>query len=1355
MGGFSMTQQTIDEMKIAQIRQEQKTAKTGILKTQTWSNGHDIMDVRPDFADQIRGFRKDNFQGAKADRPDSMDLMTKASNGRFGRKNLERFEAGYKPTLEQAKTLETIFHGLELTEKRSVFSPVLTAWEKFIVEHGGDLEVSDSFEAKYFQFLDPYIRKTHQTLINANKNRFETEAEATWNGVRKWDGSVPCKNDGCIGKLVITEASNTRTFYDVTKSSLKAYIRETINNASTSKISPFLKDGESVEVAKKRMVKEWDDHLDDELTGVFDYKQQTINTLNVRGMFRYFLWDMAENTKFGDFELDLIDFSNADEETATIKIVGGEGYNAKGAFTHLELQAIHGTGDLDATKIAHRLNICADRQSMPTCSHCRSTRWTLSPDLFVESNDYFQTISQISTQVALETILSSTTRVDSGTYLARFCLSGETLRVSTSGTINGLWGQQTTSQISDALQSALRMFGSITIPSKWGDIEVCSADNIKGKIYTATNTSVLGNLAKQLKRLKPVLFFLEKENPYIAQDEWAGKVAGQILHAIGANRHLFSTRKDNSVIYSDGSGAANSHNMLTLNSEINEQIEEHFTITEENGTTRNTLEETLSEDMNLPMLSLPRDYNRFGAGGYLTKTMQSRYPMISNNKTEELLGHCRFQPSEEAIEALNYLQRTEWEADRRVMEVALEVLKDSVRTSIIDNLEIKQRQNKAGENVYDKAGRKEYAFSLNTQPRITQNQISAWERTGNFVKDHVTEEGAAKSFFHPWTFEWRGRMMTCTTLLSPQEDDLSRGVLRFAKRTPLSEQGWVWLQRHTAALMKGQSIANGTGQVHKGLESLTESKSNDEIVREWGVLQSLMADKTWESYDQASKEPLFRMVVDAIAADPLGTFEAWGRGDVFTAKCEGFQRLSACIALSEAYSHGGIGAEVNLPVSHDASSSIYQHASALVRDEKMAKSVNVLPNDSEKPSDVYLEIVNHTKRVWEEKGNPLHKNGLMSEGASKELAHKLLTRKFAKKPVMTIGYGAAIYGITSSFLSHNGKRKGMLGPQVFVDKKTNKEVEKPEQKADLEANKKNQWWRPTAHPASLLGEVLSMIEPALHYPIANTIVTELERSTYEVLPGINHVQNILSRQYAEAESNIVHWRLADGCLVRNMKLETGGSQKVEAWKSILSSNSERQEAVAKINSLLEARDTKVRMTMAGVDRAALFNELGSLPKTSAKDAQKGRTSTRLKDSDTELSAAFKHHESLTIRPTFSRRTIVDHRDKGGEARGLSPNFIHSHDACHMRLVLGDMMAEQIPDVWSVHDAFGAHPNHLDFVRKSAVESFALTHKSEHEHGILAEMDEAFFTEITQPTMAIDDIQSLDSNERPVSKYLIS
>lgn len=1331
-------EEEIEQRKLAQIRQEQKTSKRGIVKTQTWSSGHQIEDIRSDFSDQIRAYRKANFN--------SLNAMIKAAGGAFGKKDIERFEAGYKPTVIEAKSLASLFSGLDLVEERNVFSPVLTAWERLVVELGGDLATTGSFEQKYFEFLEPHINKTHQILVKANENRSETEADTTWNGVRRWDGSVQCQNTGCSGKLLISEASNTRNFYDATKHQLLEYHKQKINEAPTTTIAEYKDVEETVPEARKRIIEEFSNKIDDQLVGIFNYKQQSINTFNVRGLFRAFLWESSEVTKFGDFDVDLVDFSSHDPLSDKVES-GDEAYSSRGAFTKLELSAIHNTGDIKASKIAHRLNICADRHRMPTCNQCRVTKWTLSPETYVEPTNYFQSIAQISTQVALESILSSSNRVDTEVYNARIVSSGESIKVSTSGEILGRSHRHTSLQIADAMETALRLLGSITIGSKSGDIEVHASDNVKGRIFTATNTSVLGALAKQLKKLKPILFFLDEENPVIAQDEWAGKVAGQLLHAMGANGHMFSTRKPRGVAFSTGDTSNHSHNMLTLNSEIWQQIMERFNSSDEQGITRNTLEEAVSKDMNLPMLSPPRDYNQYGAGGYLTKTMQARYPMISNNKNEELLGHRRFNPSEEAIASLNYLQKTEWRADRNVMDVALDVLRNVVQETIVEQFEVLSAQ--------DEEGKQTHVLGLKRQPKITQNQVSEWKRTGDFVHEHTTETGGAMSFYHPWVFEWRGRMMTCTTLLSPQNDDLSRGVLRFAKPAPLSENGWNWLQRHTAALMRGQEIFHEDGSIFNGLECLVGTKTIKQVEDEWKNIQSLMEDKKWNSYDVAVREPLFKLVIDAIAADPLGTFEAWGRGDVFTAKCEGFQRLSACIVLSHAYAEGGIGAEVSLPISHDASSSIYQHASALVRDKKMAKSVNVLSNDSGKPADVYLEIVNHTKKRWEENGNPLFKNGLMSDADSKTLANNLLTRKFAKKPVMTIGYGATTYGITSSFLTHNGKAKGILGAYVFVDKKTNEQVAVPDNEEERNANKKNQWWRVTAHPASLLGEVLKDVDPALHAPIAKTIVDELEKSTYEVLPGIKLVQKFLARQSEEAVSKIVQWDLVDGCRVRNIKLESEGSQKVEAWMSNLSSSEERQASVDKINNLLKVRGTDIQMPITATERRTLIEAIVAEAKDSVMRSLKGRISSLLEPFDLELSEAFKEHEALTKRSTFSRRIIAEERDGMGEARGLSPNFIHSHDACHMRLVLNDMDAEGIRDAWSVHDAFGAHPNHMDIVRSSAITSFVRTHTNENGNGILFEMAPSLFADIVKPTMSIEEVKAVDTNGKLRSEYLIS
>ena len=133
-----------------------------------------------------------------------------------------------------------------------------------------------------------------------------------------------------------------------------------------------------------------------------------------------------------------------------------------------------------------------------------------------------------------------------------------------------------------------------------------------------------------------------------------------------------------------------------------------------------------------------------------------------------------------------------------------------------------------------------------------------------------------------------------------------------------------------------------------------------------------------------------------------------------------------------------------------------------------------------------------------------------------------------------------------------------------------------------------------------------------------------------------------------------------------------------------------------------------------------------------------------------LVKALKIEESLRLRSTYTRRTLGTSRNHSGEQRGLSPNFIHSHDACHMRLVLEKLQTLGITDVWSVHDAFGAHPNHMSNLRKFAVASFVETHQA----NTLAQINKARFEALIKPTMDIEEVARIDRNG-PVSSYLIS
>jgi hypothetical protein len=143
------------------------------------------------------------------------------------------------------------------------------------------------------------------------------------------------------------------------------------------------------------------------------------------------------------------------------------------------------------------------------------------------------------------------------------------------------------------------------------------------------------------------------------------------------------------------------------------------------------------------------------------------------------------------------------------------------------------------------------------------------------------------------------------------------------------------------------------------------------------------------------------------------------------------------------------------------------------------------------------------------------------------------------------------------------------------------------------------------------------------------------------------------------------------------------------------------------------------------------------------------------DEKDELIAALVESEALSQRPTYSRRKIATSRDEKGEKRGLSPNFIHSHDACHMRLVLDKLQLAGVQNVWSVHDAFGAHPNHMSDLRRFAVSSFVETHQAKDLQGTLSQINNQRFENLICPTMDIEDVAKLDQSNQPVSQYLIS
>ena len=61
-------------------------------------------------------------------------------------------------------------------------------------------------------------------------------------------------------------------------------------------------------------------------------------------------------------------------------------------------------------------------------------------------------------------------------------------------------------------------------------------------------------------------------------------------------------------------------------------------------------------------------------------------------------------------------------------------------------------------------------------------------------------------------------------------------------------------------------------------------------------------------------------------------------------------------------------------------------------------------------------------------------------------------------------------------------------------------------------------------------------------------------------------------------------------------------------------------------------------------------------------------------------------------------------------KSITPNFIQSLDACHMRNTINSMSGKGIKDFWSVHDSFGTHACNVELMKETVIEEFVNLHR---------------------------------------------
>lgn len=216
-------------------------------------------------------------------------------------------------------------------------------------------------------------------------------------------------------------------------------------------------------------------------------------------------------------------------------------------------------------------------------------------------------------------------------------------------------------------------------------------------------------------------------------------------------------------------------------------------------------------------------------------------------------------------------------------------------------------------------------------------------------------------FFYSYTLDFRGRMYPMQSGITPQGQDVEKGLLQFAEGVPLSGDGERWLFIHGANCFGHDKV------------------SFDERVE-------------WVQNNQAK--------IVQCAQDPK-SYRWWVEAD------EPWQFLAFCFEVLDYMQANIDGVEfiTHLPCAVDGTCNGLQHLSAMMRDTDGAREVNLCNLDTR--MDIYQAVADQAMAMLRAE--------VQSGGEKARLASDLLeagiTRKITKRPVMVIPYGGTMRAV--------------------------------------------------------------------------------------------------------------------------------------------------------------------------------------------------------------------------------------------------------------------------------------------------------------------------------------------------------
>ncbi len=388
----------------------------------------------------------------------------------------------------------------------------------------------------------------------------------------------------------------------------------------------------------------------------------------------------------------------------------------------------------------------------------------------------------------------------------------------------------------------------------------------------------------------------------------------------------------------------------------------------------------------LPMVHPPLRWADTSSGGYLTDIFKNVYVIRTFDKA--YIESLESVELSEFYRAINSVQETAYSINTAVLDVAQwawdsDILIGKEGKEVVPKkteLELPEYPKGYGDDlkrckledpaVYKKWQRS-VARTYDKNKRMVSKRIAA-DSTLKIAQQFRDE----KVIYFPHNADFRGRIYPIPNYLTPQGNDLSKGLLQFAEGVPLGEDGAYWLHVHAANCWGVDKVSNDERVLW------TEDKLEY-------ILESAMNPKDGNCFWMEADKPLSALAV-------------------------AFELLRYQVHGDEMVSH--------LPIPMDGSCNGLQHFSAMLQDSVGAKATNLAPGDM--PSDIYQEVADLVvQQVHKDAlaGNPV---AIIWEGH--------ITRSTVKQPVMTLPYGATINGMREQVLDWLNKEH----PNLFDTRHT-------------------------------------------------------------------------------------------------------------------------------------------------------------------------------------------------------------------------------------------------------------------------------------------------------------------------------